>query len=101
MSEPLLNGGPDRSLKRRSHRGVRPSRIPTRVVIDATRRLGWGLADQALSSVTNFVLGSLVARALPPGEFGAFSIAFVNTRAFGASRALASEPRSGHPQRRR
>ena len=95
MSEPLLNGGPDPISEALLPPGVRPSRIPTRVVIDATRRLGWGLADQVLSSVTNFVLGLLVARALPPGEFGAFSIAFVTyTLALGASRALASEPLS-------
>lgn len=95
MSEPLLNGGPDPISEALLPSGVRPSRIPTRAVVEATRRLGWGLADQVLSSVTNFVLGLLVARALPPGEFGAFSIAFVTyTLALGASRALASEPLS-------
>jgi O-antigen/teichoic acid export membrane protein len=39
-------------------------------------RLGWGLADQGLSSLTNFVLGVLVARTVGLTQFGAFSLAF-------------------------
>jgi len=55
--------------------------------------LGWGLADQGLSSVTNFALGVLVARSLAPPEFGAFAIAFsVYTIALGVARALTGEP---------
>jgi hypothetical protein len=57
------------------------------------RRLSWGLGDQILSSATNFVLGLLVARSFPPGEFGAFSIAYaVYVLALGGSRALSGEP---------
>jgi hypothetical protein len=64
-------------------------------VARVTRRVGWGLGDQMLSSSTNFIVGLLVARTLPPGDFGAFSIAFVTyALALGASRALASEPLS-------
>jgi O-antigen/teichoic acid export membrane protein len=56
-------------------------------------RVGWGLADQALSSLTNFALGLMVARTLGAREFGAFSLAFATyTVAMGVSRALSTEP---------
>ncbi|MDP9234622.1 MAG: hypothetical protein M3P01_08735, partial [Actinomycetota bacterium] len=62
-------------------------------VLRITSRLGWGLADQGLSSLTNFALGIVVARSLIPREFGAFSIAFgVYTTGLGLTRALTSEP---------
>ena len=38
-------------------------------------RAGWGLIDQAFSSLTNFALGILIARTVPIAEFGAFSLA--------------------------
>ncbi len=57
------------------------------------RRVGWGVGDQAFSSLTNFALAILVARAVTPTEFGAFSLAFATyTLALGVSRALTSEP---------
>ncbi len=40
-------------------------------------RLTWGLADQAVSSLTNFAVGIVVARSLGPTEFGAFGLAWV------------------------
>jgi O-antigen/teichoic acid export membrane protein len=40
------------------------------------RRAGWGIGDQALSSVTNFALAVVVARTAGPEGFGAFSVAF-------------------------
>jgi len=40
------------------------------------RRAGWGLADQAFSSLTNFAVGLLIARTVGPADFGAFSLAF-------------------------
>jgi O-antigen/teichoic acid export membrane protein len=56
------------------------------------RRLGWGAADQAFSSITNFALGIAVARTTTPQDFGAFSIAFATyTISFGLARALTSE----------
>ena len=59
----------------------------------SVRSFGWGFADQMLSSVTNFLLGLLVARSVGPGEFGAFGLAYATyTLALGAARALASEP---------
>ncbi len=56
-------------------------------------RLGWGVADQGLSSLTNFLLGIAAVKNLTPRDFGAFSIAFgVYTLALGTARALTSEP---------
>ncbi|SHH58932.1 Membrane protein involved in the export of O-antigen and teichoic acid [Jatrophihabitans endophyticus] len=40
------------------------------------KRLGWGLADQALSSLSNFGVGIMVARVVSPREFGVFAVAF-------------------------
>lgn len=42
----------------------------------AAGRVGWGFADQAVSSLGNFLLGFLVARAVDTPTFGAFSIAY-------------------------
>src|SRR5262245_1088601 len=57
------------------------------------RRLGWGVADQAVSSLTNVVVALSVARTLGAEQFGAFSLAYV-TYAFAltASRGLATDP---------
>ncbi|HEY3766176.1 MAG TPA: hypothetical protein VGL44_13550, partial [Gaiellales bacterium] len=57
------------------------------------RRLGWGLADQSLSSLTNFALAVLVARTVSTAGLGAFGLAFTTyTITLGATRALCSEP---------
>jgi O-antigen/teichoic acid export membrane protein len=59
----------------------------------AVRRLGWGVADQALSSLTNFAVGIYVARSLGAKEFGAFSLAFATYLILrNASQGLASDP---------
>jgi O-antigen/teichoic acid export membrane protein len=59
------------------------------------QRAGWGVADQALSSLTNFAVGVFVARELGPTEFGAFSLAFATYLfALNASRGLATDPLS-------
>ena len=56
-------------------------------------RLTWGLADQAISSLTNFVLSIYVARTLGAAQFGAFSLAYVTYGlAINASRGLSIEP---------
>ncbi|HET7017513.1 MAG TPA: hypothetical protein VFI65_26560, partial [Streptosporangiaceae bacterium] len=39
-------------------------------------RFGWGLADQAVSSLTNFAVSLYVARTLGAVQFGAFSLAY-------------------------
>src|SRR3954447_19034939 len=57
------------------------------------RRLGWGLADQGLSSMTNFALAILVARSVSTSALGAFGLAFTTyTITLGATRALCHEP---------
>jgi O-antigen/teichoic acid export membrane protein len=59
----------------------------------AAARLGWGLADQAVSSITNLALGIVVARSLGPADFGAFSLAWVTYGVvLNLSRGLATDP---------
>lgn len=57
------------------------------------QRLSWGVADQAVSSLSNFALGIVVARSLGSAGFGAFTLAYV-TYAFvlSATRGLATDP---------
>jgi len=56
------------------------------------RRLGWGVADQAVSSISNFAVSLVVARELGPHDFGAFSLAFVTYAVvLNASRGLATD----------
>jgi O-antigen/teichoic acid export membrane protein len=56
-------------------------------------RAGWGLSDQAFSSLTNFALSMMIARAVGPAGFGAFTLAFATyTLALAISRSLVSEP---------
>ncbi len=56
-------------------------------------RLGWGMADQAVSSLTNFAVVLLAIRTVGPAQFGAFSLAYV-TYGFvlSASRGLVTGP---------
>ena len=77
--------------------GGRPRRAGAVLRSDAVRatagRLGWGLADQAVSSITNFTVGILVARSLGAVEFGAFSLAWVTYAVvMNLSRGLATDP---------
>jgi O-antigen/teichoic acid export membrane protein len=63
--------------------------VPRRVA----RRFGWGLADQAMCSVSNAAISFYVARQLGATEFGAFSLAYVTySFALTASRGLATDP---------
>jgi O-antigen/teichoic acid export membrane protein len=56
-------------------------------------RLTWGLGDQALSSMTNFVVGVFVARELGVAGFGVFSLAWVTYGVvLNVSRGLATDP---------
>lgn len=75
--------------------GVRkfPAARHLRIAGKASRRLSWGMADQGMSSLTNFLLSAFVARSLGAAEFGAFSLAYV-TYGLGinAARGLAVEP---------
>lgn len=57
------------------------------------RRLTWGLADQAVTSLVSFVVGIVVARSLGAVEFGAFSLAWVTYGVVvNISRGLATDP---------
>src|SRR3954451_24164252 len=51
----------------------RANRLTVRPVLT---RAGWGLSDQAVSSLTNFMLGVLIVRTVGVEEFGAFTLAF-------------------------
>ncbi|WP_435808685.1 hypothetical protein [Streptomyces griseoflavus] len=56
-------------------------------------RLSWGLADQAASSVSNFVVGVYVARSLGVTAFGVFSLAWVTYGVvLNVSRGVATDP---------
>ncbi len=62
-------------------------------VVALGRHAGWGLADQAFSSLTNFAVGLLIARAVAPADFGAFSLAFaLYNVALNMTRALTTQP---------
>jgi O-antigen/teichoic acid export membrane protein len=57
------------------------------------RRLSWGIADQGMSSLTNFAVGIYVVRTLGAAQFGAFSVAYVTySFALNTSRGLATDP---------
>jgi O-antigen/teichoic acid export membrane protein len=70
-----------------------PLALPWRLVTKATRRLGWGVADQAMSSISNFAVNIYIARTLGAVQYGAFGLAYV-TYGFmlNASRGLATDP---------
>jgi O-antigen/teichoic acid export membrane protein len=57
------------------------------------RRLSWGIADQGMSSLTNFAVAIYVVRTLGATQFGAFSVAYVTYAvALNASRGLSTDP---------
>ena len=67
--------------------------LPWRFVRQASRRLSWGVADQAMSSVSNFVVNIYIARTLGAVQYGAFALAYVTYGfALNASRGLATDP---------
>ena len=64
-----------------------------RLVRQASRRLGWGVADQAMSSISNFAVNIYIARTLGAVQYGAFGLAYVTYGfALNASRGLATDP---------
>lgn len=72
---------------------VSPPTLLQRLRHQAIRRLSWGVADQIVSSLTNFVIGIYVIRSLGAAQFGAFSLAYVTYGfALNASRGLATDP---------
>jgi O-antigen/teichoic acid export membrane protein len=81
------NGSRAPELLQRPRAAIR--RLPSRGV----HRLSWGVADQAVSSLTNFAVTIYIARALGATQFGAFSLAYVTYAfALNASRGLATDP---------
>lgn len=76
---------------------VTTRRLPRVLSWDLVRRvsgrLTWGIADQGMSSASNFLLSIYIARTLGAEQFGAFTLAFVTYGfAINASRGLAVEP---------
>ncbi len=73
--------------------GWSPAACFRRLRSQAVRRVGWGVADQAVSSLTNFAVSIYVARTLGAAQLGAFSLAYVTYGfALNASRGLATDP---------
>jgi len=75
-----------------------------RGALQVVTRLGWGVADQAVSSLSNFALGLFVARAFGASGLGAFTLAYVTySFTLNAARGVATDPLlvrySGVPRR--
>lgn len=69
------------------------SRPVSRAARASAGRLSWGLADQAVSSLTNFAVGIVVARSLGVTAFGVFTLAWVTYGVvLNISRGLATDP---------
>ena len=61
--------------------------------LSRVRHLGWGVTDQAVSSVTNVAMVLYVAHRVGAAQFGAFSLAYVTySFTLNASRGLTSDP---------
>lgn len=79
------SAGPARTRSRRA--------VFRRLRSHTIRRMGWGVADQMVSSLTNFAVAIYVVRTLGAAQFGAFSLAYVTYGfALNASRGLATDP---------
>lgn len=87
MSGPHRSGG---------HGTVRRRLLPAFLSAGAARlagRISWGLGDQAVSSLTNFAVGVVVARSLGAVDFGGFSLAWVTYGlVLNIARGLATDP---------
>ena len=67
--------------------------IVSRLRQPGARRALWNIGDQGVSSLNNFVLQFVVARAVAPDHFGAFAIAFaVYSVVVGLVRAVSTAP---------
>jgi O-antigen/teichoic acid export membrane protein len=70
-----------------------PRVLPWRLLRQASRRLSWGVADQAMSSISNFAVNIYIARTLGAVQYGAFALAYVTYGfALNASRGLGTDP---------
>jgi O-antigen/teichoic acid export membrane protein len=73
--------------------GRRPTAAIWQLISKASQRLGWGVADQAMSSISNFAVNIYIARTLGAVQYGAFGLAYVTYGfALNASRGLATDP---------
>jgi O-antigen/teichoic acid export membrane protein len=64
-----------------------------RLIRGVAHRFSWGLADQAMSSLSNAAVSLYIARQLGAAEFGAFSVAYVTySFVLNASRGVATDP---------
>ncbi|MEU1348656.1 hypothetical protein ACFYPA_18115 [Streptomyces sp. NPDC005775] len=80
----------EEKTSRAADRSGSDRRAGTRAVVG---RLSWGLADQAASSASNFLVGIYVARSLGLTAFGVFSLAWVTYGVvLSVSRGLATDP---------
>lgn len=69
------------------------SKIFSRSARATAGRISWGLADQTVSSLTNFAVGIFVARSLGVAAFGVFTIAWVTYGLLlNVSRGLSTDP---------
>jgi O-antigen/teichoic acid export membrane protein len=83
-----------------SVRGERPAKVrrwhgavPWQLARRAAGRLSWGIADQGMSSISNFAVNIYIARTLGAVQYGAFALAYVTySFALNASRGLATDP---------
>jgi O-antigen/teichoic acid export membrane protein len=67
--------------------------IPSTSLGRLAGRAGWAIGDQALSSLMNFGMGVIVARALDPSGFGAFTVAFSTFLiVLNVARAISTQP---------
>jgi O-antigen/teichoic acid export membrane protein len=70
-----------------------PAAFSWRLLRQAGRRLTWGVADQAMSSISNFAVNIYIARSLGAVQYGAFALAYVTYGfALNASRGLGTDP---------
>jgi O-antigen/teichoic acid export membrane protein len=71
----------------------RPTAATWRLIRQAGQRLSWGVADQGMSSLSNFAVNIYCARTLGAVGYGAFGLAYVTYGfALNASRGLATDP---------
>ena len=78
---------------RRGQAASAAQRPTWRLVRRACQRLSWGVADQAMWSLSNFAVNIYIARTLGAVQYGAFALAYVTCGfALNASRGLATDP---------
>ena len=87
MTASDVAGGAQRRPRAASYRNLK------RALRYLARRFSWGLADQAISSFTNFAISIYIARELGAVSFGAFTFAYTAySYVLNVSRAIASTP---------